>query len=398
MSGDARSRLYFLDGLRIAAFGLLVIYHVGMIYVPWGFHVMHDPVYPALGALLRLSNPWRMSLLFVISGVATAWMLHRGGLARDRSYRLLVPLLAGIFVIVPLQPYIEVREYYGYKGSFLEFMGLYLSGYGGFCKDGDCQRLPTWAHLWYLPYLWTYTMAALAIWRWVPRPWLRSLADRLARLRGLQLIFYPLLVIFLIRITLIVRYPENHAFTDDFWAHAHYGLMFAIGLLMGRRPVLMERLVPLRWAALVLALAAWATMSIYLSVYSFVLAVPAPYQQILRAVYALQQVGAIVAAFGFAQRWWTRDFRWRAELSDAVFPMYLIHQTVIVVGFVALRPLDLHPLAEASWLVLMAGASGIGLWALARRWQPLRPWVGMKRTDGPGERKAAQAERTHCNA
>ena len=32
-------RRHDLDWLRIAAFGLLIFYHVGMFYVTWGFHV-----------------------------------------------------------------------------------------------------------------------------------------------------------------------------------------------------------------------------------------------------------------------------------------------------------------------------------------------------------------------
>ena len=32
-------RLFFLDWLRIGAFALLVLYHVGMYYVSWSWHV-----------------------------------------------------------------------------------------------------------------------------------------------------------------------------------------------------------------------------------------------------------------------------------------------------------------------------------------------------------------------
>ena len=33
------SRLLYLDWLRIIAFSLLVLYHVGMFYVPWDCHI-----------------------------------------------------------------------------------------------------------------------------------------------------------------------------------------------------------------------------------------------------------------------------------------------------------------------------------------------------------------------
>ena len=46
-------RLYYIDWLRIGAFALLVLYHVGMVYVPWGWHVKHDPTYAALEPWMR---------------------------------------------------------------------------------------------------------------------------------------------------------------------------------------------------------------------------------------------------------------------------------------------------------------------------------------------------------
>ena len=64
-------RRYDLDWLRIAAFGLLIGYHVGMLYVPWSFHVKSEySGGPGLTALMLASNPWRLSLLFLISEAA----------------------------------------------------------------------------------------------------------------------------------------------------------------------------------------------------------------------------------------------------------------------------------------------------------------------------------------
>jgi hypothetical protein len=58
--------------VRILAFGLLVFYHVGMYYVSWDWHVKSPHAGPTLEPLMLLTSPWRMSLLFVVSGVATA--------------------------------------------------------------------------------------------------------------------------------------------------------------------------------------------------------------------------------------------------------------------------------------------------------------------------------------
>ena len=84
----------------------------------------------------------------------------------QRSKRLLLPLLFGMAVIVPPQSYFEVVQQHGYAGSYLDFMRLYLSGYGGFCKAGSaCLILPTWNHLWFVAYLFVYTAALWALLR-----------------------------------------------------------------------------------------------------------------------------------------------------------------------------------------------------------------------------------------
>lgn len=88
-----------------------MLYHVGMSYVTWDWHVKSPTTQLMLEPLMLLSSSWRMSLLFLISGVATAFMLRRPeGLLYRRSRQLLLPLLFGMAVIVPPQSYYQVVE------------------------------------------------------------------------------------------------------------------------------------------------------------------------------------------------------------------------------------------------------------------------------------------------
>ncbi len=64
-----------LDWVRIGAFGLLIFYHVGMLYVSWGFHTKSAHRITALEPLMLVLNPWRLALLFLVSGAATRFML-----------------------------------------------------------------------------------------------------------------------------------------------------------------------------------------------------------------------------------------------------------------------------------------------------------------------------------
>ena len=48
-----------------------------MLYVSWGFHIKSAHRIAALEPLMLVLNPWRLSLLFLVSGVATRFMLRK---------------------------------------------------------------------------------------------------------------------------------------------------------------------------------------------------------------------------------------------------------------------------------------------------------------------------------
>jgi peptidoglycan/LPS O-acetylase OafA/YrhL len=113
-----------LDWIRIIAFGFLIFYHVGMLFVPWDFHVKSAHIVPGLEPLMLTLNPWRLFLLFLVSGAATRFMtakLEPGALFTSRARRLLPPVLFGMLVIVPPQSYFQVVEKWGYSGGFAQF-------------------------------------------------------------------------------------------------------------------------------------------------------------------------------------------------------------------------------------------------------------------------------------
>ena len=103
---DLGSRRYDLDWVRIGAFMLLILFHVGMYYVTWDWHVKSPHASSDIEPLMMLTSPWRLSLLFLVSGVATGYLLARGAgnFLGQRSIRLLIPLAFGMLVIVPPSP------------------------------------------------------------------------------------------------------------------------------------------------------------------------------------------------------------------------------------------------------------------------------------------------------
>jgi hypothetical protein len=64
-------------------------------------------------------------------------------------------------------------------------------------------------------------------------------------------------------------------------------------------------------------------------------------------------------------------------LTDAVFPVYVLHQTVIVLGIALLAPLALHPAVEAPLLIAGTLLTCLAVFVAARGVPWLRPWLGL---------------------
>ena len=384
-SVSSDNRLYFLDWVRILAFFVLIAYHVGMYYVSWGWHVKSPHAGSGPEPFMLLSSPWRLTLLFFVAGAASCFMLQKvqpGIFVRRRSLRLLLPLLFGMLVIVPPQPYLEVVEKLGYADGFHAFMRLYLSAYGGFCQDG-CLVLPTWNHLWFVAYLWVYTVVLAACVGVLSSAQWQALGLRTAALlSGWKLIVLPALFLGLVRILLADRFESTHALVDDWFNHATYLPTFVLGALVARSRRFWDDMQDQRWLALGLALAGWATIVAWYAAphHEHSAQMMAFWQPVMRCVYTLCAWSAIVAACGFARRHLDRDGPARRYLTDAVFPVYIAHQTLIVVLAHGFKPLNLAPGLEAVMLMVLTASGSFGLYELVRRLPWARPLFGLAPT------------------
>lgn len=377
------SRLYFLDWIRIFAFILLVFYHTGMYYVTWDWHIKSPFASDAIEPWMLLSSPWRLGLLFMISGVASSFMLHKmraGAFLRQRSARLLIPLVFGMIVIVPPQSYFQVVEALAYQGGYLDFMRLYLSGYHGFCK-GDCLILPTWNHLWFVMYLWIYTLLLAAIVLTMGARFERVSAALARWLTGWKIIVLPLAVLAVLPLALAARFPATHALIDDWYNNANYFALFLLGAMLARQRDFWPRLEPLRWYSLGLALTGWAALKIYYSIPDAVAteATMEQWRPAMRVVYASCQWTPILAACGFGHRHLQFDSAARRYLTQAVFPVYILHQTLIICMAHALKPLRLAPLVEGTILIVLTLTISFGIYDIVRRVRPLQAVFGVGR-------------------
>ena len=377
-------RHFGLDWLRIGAFGLLIFYHIGMVFVPWGYHVKTAQPQDWVVLPMLALNSWRLLLLFVVSGYASRALLTRapgsGAFLRQRTLRLLVPLAFGVAIVVPPQSWVELVTQHGYTGGFANF---WVRDYFRFGPLAGIV-LPALNHLWFVLYLWLYTVVL-------------TLLVLVVRWRGVQAMFDrvfagPLLLILPAAWLVAIHgwwFPmgyETHDPMHDAMAHMSYLPAFLFGFaLAGSAPVL-AACVRWRWMGAVMGIAG----------YGFILAVelgldgstPRWLYPVYGAAHAVQQWGTIVALIGFAERHWNRDAKVRQVLTEAVFPFYLVHQTIIVVVAYWLIPAGLPGGLEFAILVGATVIGCVGFYLIGRRIPLLRPLIGLRRLPHPAHKVA----------
>ena len=367
-----------MDWLRIGAFQLLILYHVALAFAPWAFEIKVSPPIDWVKAPMLLTTPWRLALLFLISGYASAALFARdrnvGGFIRSRISRLGLPLLFGIAVLVTPQPWIALVTQHGYTDSFVTFLARdYLR-----FTSIDGVPVPSWMHLWFVAYLLVYTLVlgALLV---LPDRWRGAMRRGVERvLAGPLLLPLPMLYVGLARSLLPYVWIDSHALVDDWSAHAVYLPIFLLGYLLRGSPPLSTAIE--RWWKLggALAILAWGVTAGFELAFPGNAPMPPQYWVPLRALRAIQMWGAIVGLIGIAERYLDRDHPWRATLAEAVFPFYIIHQTIILVVGYWLLPTDTSTLAR--FLILLTATAG-GCWLfylVGRTIPPLRPLIGLK--------------------
>ncbi|MBT9470714.1 MAG: acyltransferase family protein [Pseudomonadota bacterium] len=372
-----------LDWIRVGAFFLLILYHVGMFYVPWGFHVKSPHPVAALEPLMLITNPWRLTLLFLVSGAATRFMadkLSAGGLAKARTARLLPPLLFAVLVIVPPQTYYEIVEKLGYSGSVLDFYGKYVTASGHWRPDGEPLITPTYNHMWFVAYLFIYSLILAGLLK-VGRGAVGRLEAGLERaLSGWGLLVWPMVCLIVLRMTLFPIFDITHALVDDWYNHALSFGVFVFGFLTAKSQVLKAAFIRVRWPALILALAGYGAYVAIRMAYRGDEPAPDAVLLIARVAYGVDQWGAIAAILGFGAKHLTRGGPVLTYLTLGVFPFYIVHQTFIVVAGYHLARLDLPQGLEAAILIIGTFATCLLTYEIVRRVNLLRPLFGLKPT------------------
>lgn len=371
------NRHYGLDWLRIAAFVLLIVYHIGMVFAPWDWVIKTPYRVDALIAPMSLLTPWRLPLLFAVSGYASWHLFAKSGSAgkflRSRNVRLLIPLAFGMAVLVPIEMWVRVMDK-GYPHGLIQFWTH------DYWRSGEFwgREFPSWEHLWFVAYLWTYTAILAAGLAWGRAPIERGTVWLVTWLaKGWRILWAPVFALAAVKVVLTFLVEEEHGLFRDWAGHAQYLPMFLFGFVLAGAPQLWAPLQ--RWWKVALAAAA-ASGAIVVAVELIFPGEAIPPHWVMaaeRAAVAAMAWTMTVALFVLADRHWNRDHRLRKPLAEAVFPFYLMHQPAIVLITWYSLPYQLSPLLE--FAVLLTGTAAIcaAFYLFGREIGWLRPLIGL---------------------
>ena len=160
-----RDRLYFLDWLRVFAILIVFFIHCSKIFDYHTTVVVNAVRSPVLSAFRDFSLLWIMPFFFVLSGAAVVLSKRSdkpGEFIKSRFLRLLIPLIfVGTFIINPLYVYIERLSSGETISGFFQWYPQYFDGIYGF--GGNFAPLGHGTHLWYLEFLFIYSLILLPL-------------------------------------------------------------------------------------------------------------------------------------------------------------------------------------------------------------------------------------------
>jgi len=348
-------RRYDIDWLRILATLLLFVFHGGMIFSPAPFyHVRNVELSTTLLVVTGFISLWHMPLFFLVAGWSLYGSLARRGthgLLHERLRRLGVPLVVGCVLFMPLIKYLELSSGLDLNYAALRAAQRWQAGFRLVIPQGlplapeftesFWTFLPTfftrperftWAHLWFVAYLLTFTVVLLPLLGWLQR------RPRARRAWPPWIAYTPILPLAVVQLGLRERWPGIQNLFDD-WANVGYYVTYLLaGFLLARDPEL-EATAQREWRrALGIGVVACAPL---LATVLGVLAVP----PLTLVAIAVAGWCFVLAAIGLAHRFLAFGNAAIGYLSEAAFPIYLLHQVALVVPgyFIVQLPLGVAP-------------------------------------------------------
>ena len=317
-------RRYDLDWLRVLVFGLLILFHVGMFFNPWGWHIKNNVIYDWLKYPMSFLSQWRLSILFVISGMGTCFALSfRSGrvFSKERIKRLGLPLVVGMILIVPPQVYFERLSTGQFQGTYTQF--YFWEAFAGIYPEGNFS----WHHLWFLPYLLIYSLLLAPLFVYLrnnpEHAFLSWVKKCLSTRFGWLILVLPL---YLAEALLEPFFPVTHALVNDWFTFINFMILFFYGflfILIGDE--FWQRVDELKFRAFLTGILFFA---LFLTIRQFEDNIYIHFTEAFIKV--VNCLSWIVAIFGYGAKYLNQKSNLLTYCNTAVYPFYILHQTITV--------------------------------------------------------------------
>ena len=323
-------RRHDLDWLRFIAIIILLFFHTGMLFNSWGWHIKNNETSESFQYWMTWLHFWRMPLLLFISGAGTYMALGKrspGQFARERFTRLFIPLVFGMFVVVPPQIYFEhIKQYSGYWDFYKTVFEFQPYPGGSF----------SYHHLWFILYLFFYSLMAIPF-----LIFLRSTKSDHFKQKTFKvlsspagILFIPSILILATQILLRPYFPEEtHAFINDWAYFTLYFSFFLFGMLCYSNRPLWELIGRNRTHLLISTIAMLIPFYIFYFHLKELIQLPWSFDTVeiafdVTAIFVSWFTVITVIAYG--QHYLNKPHRWLNKVNEGLYPFYILHQTVII--------------------------------------------------------------------
>lgn len=311
-------RKYFLDNLRWIIILILFPFHTFRIYSFENFYI-HGPVNVILYEFIVFVAPWFMTLLFVIAGISTYYSLKRRTskeYLKERIFRLFIPFVVGLVLLVPIQTFFAEKFHLGFNGSYFSQLITFfttfgdLSGYTGGFTPG---------HLWFILYLFIISLIALPIIILYKNSSIKLNFDKVTIIK-----IIPLFLVFWVMSGILDIGGESLG---------AYFSFFIVGYFILASDKVQEDLEKYKWYLFSIFL---ICSIINLLVYPYLLVnIPedtwAWFDLLLSLFIAFLAWTGILSFMGLGKKYLNFHNKWTEYFTKASYPIYIFHQTWIVV-------------------------------------------------------------------
>lgn len=378
---DLKERRYDIDWLRVIAFYLLIFFHVGMVFVPWYYHIKNNSTAEWFETWMAFLSDWRLPLLFIISGVGVCYALGKRSpkqFMAERAKRLLIPLVLGMLVIVPPQIYFERISSGVQYNNYFDFWKTVFN-FVPYPKGGSLS----WHHLWFVLYIFVYSILMLPLFLFLRGKKSERLRESISSFiktypNSIYLFTIPLFAIYF---TLAPLFPTTHALYGD-WYNLSFSLMFfLLGFMISSIEGLWAIIAAKRKQSLIISLfpALFLILFLYGPTFEIMNEHTHEFFFFYSIIKTIMITTLLFAILGYGKTHLNKPGRFISYANESVYPLYILHQTVLIsIGYYIIK-LDWAIIPKFILLVILTFGVSILIYEIfIKKFNLMRVLFGMK--------------------